>query len=447
MTETPRDSDARVLVYATYDGVNTMKHGIGTQTQYFLSAAARYRNESWSYGWPDLPDDVVVAYPEPLGETPDYLVDEETLRGATAAAEQARIRFAPLPFRADNFWRAATWYPIVEQLTEYVVDNLRGRELLIVAIDAVFLAISESRYLDRMKSACASVAIVHGLYSSARQDFVPVDPDREALEVACIDRVNTVPDLYVGDLTPSFTEHLVDAFGLTKATAPMRQSIELTDPDFSGRYDPRYPHLVERAFPDLGPEPVVVYGGRADPAKGFDMLVDAIALCDMPVQLAATLVGYRTEDDNVRMHLNTLAKSNISASIHVGFSRELLMALSWDPRVVAWACPSRCETVGALPQEVPFWGRESGPVIVATPVGGLKDQVVDGYTGMLAAHPAADALSDSLRRALTLSDQERAELRARARLEVRATRNFQFMLAEFLTWCERHIWPAGRPSR
>jgi glycosyltransferase involved in cell wall biosynthesis len=43
----------------------------------------------------------------------------------------------------------------------------------------------------------------------------------------------------------------------------------------------------------------------------------------------------------------------------------------------------------------------AGAPIVATPVGGLLEQVVDGETGLLAARPDADALADALRRLIT----------------------------------------------
>ncbi|HEY8316821.1 MAG TPA: glycosyltransferase, partial [Gaiellaceae bacterium] len=91
----------------------------------------------------------------------------------------------------------------------------------------------------------------------------------------------------------------------------------------------------------------------------------------------------------------------------------------WYERAAVVAAPSRREGYGVVAREAMAWGRP----VVATAVGGLRDAVEDGVTGLLV--PAGD--SDALRAALErlLGD---AALRARlgAAARERARREFSF---------------------
>jgi glycosyltransferase involved in cell wall biosynthesis len=91
----------------------------------------------------------------------------------------------------------------------------------------------------------------------------------------------------------------------------------------------------------------------------------------------------------------------------------------WYERAAVVAAPSRREGYGVVAREAMAWGRP----VVATAVGGLRDAVEDGVTGLLV--PAGD--SDALRAALErlLGD---AKLRARLGAAARdhAEREFSF---------------------
>jgi len=62
----------------------------------------------------------------------------------------------------------------------------------------------------------------------------------------------------------------------------------------------------------------------------------------------------------------------------------------------------------------------AGVLVVATPVGGIPELVVDGVTGILCADTSVPALTDGIRRALKLPPEDRARMVAQARRVARS---------------------------
>ena len=63
------------------------------------------------------------------------------------------------------------------------------------------------------------------------------------------------------------------------------------------------------------------------------------------------------------------------------FTRDLPRALCQWPHTKMVVIPTQQETFSNIWLEVALWARESGPVVVASQVGGLIDQIAPGTTG------------------------------------------------------------------
>ncbi len=157
------------------------------------------------------------------------------------------------------------------------------------------------------------------------------------------------------------------------------------------------------AVPDEPPH--VLYAGRLSEEKGVLELVQAAT--DLPLVVA----GDGPLRDRVPGALGFVPHSEL---------------LRLYERAAIVACPSRREGFGVVCLEAMAHGRP----VVATPVGGLRDLVVDGVTGLLVPPGDVQALRSALERLLADADLRRRLGRA---AQERASLAFSWERATALT--------------
>jgi len=137
--------------------------------------------------------------------------------------------------------------------------------------------------------------------------------------------------------------------------------------------------------PDVGEEaepPEVLYAGRLSPEKGIVELVDAARGLNLVIAGDGPL------------------RAQVPGALGFVPHAELLHLYA---RAAVVACPSHREGFGVACLEAMAHGRP----VVATPVGGLRDLVVDGETGIVVPRRDPQALRDALERLLTDRDLRR----------------------------------------
>ncbi|MGH3719562.1 MAG: glycosyltransferase family 4 protein [Pseudonocardiaceae bacterium] len=155
--------------------------------------------------------------------------------------------------------------------------------------------------------------------------------------------------------------------------------------------------------------------GRAQPYKGFDDLLDALALLhqqDVAVpHLVLAAVIDKPKPCDYQQHLTKkITRLGLSATLLTQFHPDIRRLLA-HPALRGVVVPSRAEPFGRVPIEA--YAAGATPVI-STTAGGLAEQVVDGQTGFTAAPEDPASLSAALQRALALSPAERRQLRDNA---------------------------------
>ncbi|MDQ1680292.1 MAG: hypothetical protein QOI42_1151 [Frankiaceae bacterium] len=172
--------------------------------------------------------------------------------------------------------------------------------------------------------------------------------------------------------------------------------------------------------PDVAPPPLpraalagfLFAYGRAQPYKGWDDLLDALALLrDRGTTLPHSVLAAVSDQPGVTDYQRHLA-ARVDA---LGLDGTLLTAfhpgmrgLLGHPALRAVVVPSRTEPFGRVPLEA--YAAGGGPV-VATTAGGLAEQVVDGVTGFTAAPEDPPALAEALGSALAMDDRARTRMR------------------------------------
>ena len=191
--------------------------------------------------------------------------------------------------------------------------------------------------------------------------------------------------------------------------------------------------------------------GRAVPYKGFDDLVDALALLKARgVQVPHTVLAAVTDDPVPSPYQQHLARQiraqRLNATLVPRFDAGL-RSLLVHPALAAVVVPSRSEPFGRIPLEAFLAG--AAPV-VATTAGGLAELVTD-QTGIRARPADPASLADALTRALAASTTQRARLRAAGRHLATTRYNHDKTVRKFLghvaPWAVKRTEAAQSPQR
>ncbi len=182
--------------------------------------------------------------------------------------------------------------------------------------------------------------------------------------------------------------------------------------------------------------------GRAQPYKGWDDLLDALALLrGQGAPLPHALLAAVTDQPKPTDYQNHLARRiealGLDATLLTRFS-PANRALLGHPALRAAVIPSRAEPFGRVPLEA--YAAGAAPV-VATTAGGLAEQVIDGVTGFTATAADPSSLAGAIARALALPAAERDRMRAAGRELTRGRFDHRQAIARFLA--QFAPWAAG----
>ncbi|RZQ61287.1 glycosyltransferase family 4 protein [Amycolatopsis suaedae] len=210
----------------------------------------------------------------------------------------------------------------------------------------------------------------------------------------------------IGAVSDYMDTHLRAAYGV-----PRRAMVPLRD-GLSHREWQRYRQRGRSpAFTNL-PAEFLLAMGRAQPYKGFDDLLDALALLraentPVPSLVLAASDESATITDYQQKLEDRLRELDIPATMLHRFSPRVADLLG-HPGLRGVVVPSRVEPFGRIPLEA--FAAGAAPV-VATTAGGLAEQVTDGVTGFQCAPDSPVHLADAIRRALALDDTGRTRMR------------------------------------
>lgn len=165
--------------------------------------------------------------------------------------------------------------------------------------------------------------------------------------------------------------------------------------------DPRFRQHLAQLFGEQSPQFILGAAGRLSPEKGFDVLIDAVAMlkreCD--IDFGIVLFGEGSLREELQRQINKLGLK--SRFILAGFTAELDRFM---PHFDIFVQSSHTE---GLPN-VLLEAAAAGVPVVATNVGGTAEVVVDKVTGLIVPPGEAQELTQAIMALLQSSDARRS---------------------------------------
>lgn len=388
-----------LLAVCLHDGFYGCGTGAGVANRRFLEALTALL--------PVGSVDLVVLPVEISESSPEYNAGWHAR--SLQLVDQAGGRVAAL----DNGTRGSTRWgglPAFEVLAEHTAEVLidllpdvgdrAARPRLLVAHDAPFFGLPGTLPPDLLPDLVVVAHSTAGVHS-------PTDHERVSWEKRGLRRA-VRSGSRVAAISGYMRRHLTLDYHLPTA-AVIDLPIGLGPADWQ-RQPP-----VDLALPAAAARGFWFALGRAVPYKGFDDLLDALTLVrdagDKPEHLVLAAVTDSGRVNDHQAHLaRRIAAEQLDVTLYTSYSTDIQDLLA-HPALRAVIVPSRAEPFGRIPLEA--YAAGAAPV-VATNVGGLAEQVVDGLTGFTAPPFDPQALAAALRSALHQTDHERDTMRTAA---------------------------------
>jgi glycosyltransferase involved in cell wall biosynthesis len=421
------------LFYLTYNGIYNLTNGIGTQTQLLLGGLERLHPDlEMHYG----PIDVHMVCPQPDALTWGYDAAFFQRQQQRIAALGGQLHLVPFTSQPDQeLWDIRSWQTLCDAAAPLLLHQMMDYDRsLLICIDQPWLHLPRT-LMGKNPNALQRAHILLVLYNTAFiRNWETPDTAEIAWEQEGLASAQGGSNVYIADICPSFTTHLRSFFSLPTAQfAPYTSSILVEDRAFTLQPETEIRDVLQQYKVPVQEDLVLAFG-RAAPIKGFERLIPALASLRDQIHFVLISVPYTPDDPQQQLYDRLLQQYSIRATHIKHFTRALPQALCQWPRTKVVVVPSQQETFSNIVLEVALWARHSGPLVVASRVGGFVDQIEAGQTGFFLDIASCHAISQMLHHVLHLPAAQHASIRRKAYRRVIHDYDFRYNFPATLRW-------------
>lgn len=424
------------LVYLTPEGVNTWVAGVGSVINANFKALPETARKLAGDG---IELSVFFATPAAgpgvRGWNPGQLEKAREVAGILGG----EVRLLPnYTDGTDNFGRLDQWKVVSAAGAAYVYEVASRFDKTVVLAHSSHPFALAPLYIDMQRDLVGvDVVTVYTIHSTSIQDRTFAykggkypDHERAMVEGLAVQWAKFTESVKLGYISHYMAHHLVHEHGARLDTlVPTLNGVDMSDPHFALLSPERREEVLRKYGVPLD-KPLLVTWGRFVPEKGFDLVLEAAARSG--AGLHPVLVGMVDHSPEYPGEIISWAKGlGIEHTIIVERDWELVAALlEWKHTRVAALLSRYDEPHGLVVNEARMHAREGGPVVVVSNRGGLPEQVADGVDGFIADIDDIDAAAAVIAKAASLTDEERARMRAAAIETIRTRYDFSENIAK-----------------
>jgi len=391
------------IILLTYDGVVSWYCGVGSITQYFIHSMP----EVISRSKPGVDISFFVGIPFTGKDCLGYR--EGLVDGVKVVVEKTGGRLLFFSDDSDGisqYGGPAQWEAASVGGASVVLNLLdRFDKIIIFAFDTPYCKVGElicNQLSDYPGENPVVIWVPHSTGLIHEIKTLPHSSERYAWELAAITASKKHESCYVGYINRFMKNHLMAHFKADEAK--MLPLINGVVPVVA-----KSPNL-----PKWMPNKRVVFScGRAEAYKGFEKLIKAFAKSQREhgthlLINVSTSTSYAPVFEKL---LKLMDELKVRGKIINEFlSMEDHLAAMTSRNVRAVVVPSLGEPFGLVPEEARLYGKQDCPVIIASDVDGLSEQICTGVDGFLVDVCNEDEFAKIITKVLSLDNEQRKRL-------------------------------------
>lgn len=406
------------LFYVTYDGVKSLYCGVGSDTQIILSSLEQIKENVRDLGYElnlhmlyaEVPT-YATAYSEEV-----FKMTNDKIRGkGVSLYELSQGKYVNNPFGGLNTWE------IMCDTAKKLVTDINGDDLgIIIANDTPFAKLCEMFNENKNILVIWRTASTQKVWDAPNHE---VDQRFVDWEYYAANGANNLDNVFIGANCNFMKEHMVKEYGVR------RDKIILLTNGISKDYfnenvimpqEEIEKLLIENDIPT--DKKLFISFGRAAWYKGLDIACNvgkvlSEELDDVYFLVFGSNFGIKESSDYIEELKEIFNVDSSKGKLFTEYKFDLPQKLMQWKNTRTVGVFSRREPFGSIPSEVRTVGQDK-VVVVATSVGGLKEQIIHGVNGFLVDPNNIQEVIDSCRVALTMNDDDAKVMNEKAKEKV-----------------------------
>lgn len=407
-----------VVNLVTYDGINSWYCGVGTISISFVNSIPEVVSHFEEKGigitfnvMTPFTTQECLGYKEGLREKNEKILREQ--RGRIIYHSDASDSTSQYGVMSN--WKASSIGAATSILDQTLSEN---HDFSInYCFDTPYSAVAE-RVLTQLKFYNGIkpniVWVPHSTGIIHETEGVQVNLERKFWELSAVDFAGKEDKARIGYINEFMKNHLLNKFGASNTSfVPLINGIQ----DFGINHTKEsIDGVFERYGLDIDRK-IVYATGRAELYKGFGELIQAFKSSQEfhDADLVLFVSGYTEYAPCLGELINMYDKMDTRGKLVDAFiSQEEMMAIIQSNNTVAAVIPSKGEPFGLLPLEFRAWMRDYGPIIIASDVDGLSEQIIHGEDGFLVNVDDTYTFGRTIMDAVLLQDEKRKSFRQKS---------------------------------
>lgn len=402
------------VILASYDGIINNYCGVGTSVISFINGFTKIREVL-------LKENINLVLhlvsPALISDSLGYSdeIRNNSIKIARASGGDLHLitnsSDGMIPYGQMHNWQTAS----VNLASKALEISQNYDENLVFCFDTPF---AHAPYYINLQKAGFGVKDVKSIIVFESDVFIhePKNPSFERIgwEASALKYAEFENSIIIANTGEFISNHLIAHYGLSRDK--MVDLVQGINPDLE-RYkkfsdDEVKNYLVNYNIPL--DKKLIFSVGRAVEYKGFDLLLEAYSKIKEDAHLVFVASPYKTEASFVE-ELEKIIKDkklNCTPIFACDFQLPRYICQWHNTKIVAQL--SKCEPFGLVPEEVRLWGKNTGPVILASNKDGFVEQIEDGVDGFLVNLSDTSTIASKMDEILKLNESEIQKIKQNA---------------------------------